>query len=114
MKNIQLLCFLLFFAINFSHSQETTGKLEGKVTSINGELLPYASIVIIDSETNFKYGTSTQESGYYIFTDLPPGDYYEVTVSYVGFKKTVLSTELFFLILLCTYISLLSIVIESI
>lgn len=84
--SIVLLCTMLSF-----YAQETTGVLEGKITSKNNEALPFASVVVIDTETNFKYGTTSLESGFYTITDLPPGNSYTITVSYLGYKTNIIT-----------------------
>lgn len=78
--------FVVLFFISFLlFSQETTGVLEGKVTDNNGVSIPFASIILIDTETNFKYGTSSQESGHYVIANIPPGNQYQVEVRFIGF-----------------------------
>ncbi len=90
MKNIYVLMLALCFVVQYANTQETTGQLEGRVTSTDGTPLAYATVVAIDMETNFKYGSITQEAGYYTITELPPGDVYQIEVSFLGFTTSVL------------------------
>jgi hypothetical protein len=82
--------FITLLILNVISAQETTGKLEGKITLENNTLVELANIVVIDTETNFKFGTVSQEAGYYIVNSLPPGTAYKVEVSYLGYKTEVI------------------------
>ena len=73
------------------NAQETTGKLEGNIISATNEPIDLATILVIDTETNFKYGTISQPSGYYIVTGLPPGTAYQMEVSFVGYETTIVN-----------------------
>lgn len=78
--------FIAFlFAILFVNAQETTGNLEGKIIDTNGQSIPFASVIITDTETNFSYGTTSQESGLYVIPNIPPGNLYKITVQFIGF-----------------------------
>jgi len=85
--------FLWAFALCtlISYSQETTGRLEGKIIDANGAPLAFANILVIDTETNFKFGAISQESGYYVVTNLPPGTAYNVEVSSLGYQSVLLN-----------------------
>lgn len=72
------------------HAQETTGKLEGKIMSDDGATLEFANIVVIDAETNFKFGAISQESGYYSVLNIPPGNAYTIMVSFLGYQSVSL------------------------
>ena len=76
---------VLFFTVFTSFSQETTGTLEGKITTNNRETIPFATIILTDTETNFKYGTTSQESGHYVIANIPPGNQYQIEVRFIGF-----------------------------
>ena len=78
----------LFFSL-LTYSQETTGRLEGKITDTNNIPVEFATIVVVDTETNFKYGSVSQASGYYLVNNLPPGNNYKVEVSFLGYKPQV-------------------------
>ncbi len=82
---------VLFFSIFLTFAQETTGNLEGKVIDIHGESIPFASIILTDIETNFKYGTSSQESGHYVIANIPPGNQYKVEIRFIGFHPYIKS-----------------------
>ncbi|MGB1042488.1 MAG: carboxypeptidase regulatory-like domain-containing protein [Tenacibaculum sp.] len=84
MKTTINVLLLLFLTVNI-YAQETTGNLEGKITDINKESIPFASVIIKDTETNFTYGTTSQESGHYVIPNIPPGNQYLLEVSFIGF-----------------------------
>lgn len=79
----QVLILLTSFSI---FGQETTGRLDGKVSDTSGEPIEFANVVIIDTETNFKYGSTSQISGYYLVNNIPPGNTYKIEVSFLGYK----------------------------
>ena len=68
---------------------QNTGVLRGFLTdSLSGEVLPYGNIFI--QEIN--EGTSTDNSGYYLFPGLPAG-VHNVNISYVGYEDKELETR---------------------
>ncbi|KQC30588.1 TonB-dependent receptor [Flagellimonas eckloniae] len=85
MKRTFILVVLLWNAI--SYSQETTGKVEGKITSQEGIPLETATVLVLDTETNFKFGAISKESGYYSVANIPPGNAYTITVSFIGYQS---------------------------
>lgn len=85
MKNI----FYIFVAIlscAYVYGQETTGTLQGILEDSNKLPISFATITVTDTETNYKYGVISQENGFYSFTNLPPGNSYTITVSFLGYK----------------------------
>ncbi|WP_442265087.1 TonB-dependent receptor [Tenacibaculum sp. ZS6-P6] len=79
----------VLFSVLFSYAQETTGNVEGKITDKQGLSIPFASIIITDTETNFSYGTSSQESGHYVIANIPPGNTYKIEVHFIGYHTYV-------------------------
>ena len=86
----KLLLLVLLFGISVNYAQETTGKLEGKITDAQGNAIELATIVVVDVATNFKFGTVSQGSGYYSVTNLPPGIGYEILVSFIGYQSVLI------------------------
>ncbi|MFP2996336.1 carboxypeptidase regulatory-like domain-containing protein [Spongiivirga sp. MCCC 1A20706] len=78
---------VIIFLPIFTFSQETTGTLQGTVKDSKNNPIPFVNIVVIDTETNFKYGTITQETGFYILNNLPPSNSYQIAVSSIGFSS---------------------------
>lgn len=88
MKRIFIWVVSLWMAT--SYAQETTGRLEGKITDEQGKPIELATVIVIDTETNFKFGTVSRESGYYVVTNIPPGNAYDVMVSFIGYQSVSL------------------------
>ncbi|WP_420575106.1 carboxypeptidase regulatory-like domain-containing protein [Kordia sp.] len=84
---ITLLCFLFSLTLQ---AQETTGRLEGKINDSKNQPIAFADIIITDTETNFKYGSISQESGFYIVNNLPPGNTYKIEVRFLGYRTETL------------------------
>ncbi|MEP6945530.1 MAG: TonB-dependent receptor [Acidobacteriota bacterium] len=77
---------LLSSAIAFG--QEFRGTIAGKVADQNGAIIPNATVVIKNVETNVESTLTTNEDGLYVASFLNPGKY-SVSVSGPGFKKSV-------------------------
>ena len=69
-----------------TYAQETTGLIEGKITDTNNKPIPFATIILTDTETNYTYGTSSEENGFYRINNIPPGNTYTIQVSFLGYK----------------------------
>jgi len=76
-----LLVLVAFGAVN---AQESRGSLTGKVSDQNGAVLPGATVVIKNIETNVAGTTITNEEGSYSFPLLQPGNY-SLAVTATGF-----------------------------
>lgn len=88
MKKI-IMCFAaLYYFIGYS--QETTGRIEGKITDELGNPLELATALVIDLETNFKFGAVSQESGYYAIANIPPGNAYSIEVNFIGYQSVLI------------------------
>lgn len=83
----------LFLLFSFSlFSQETTGRLEGRIYSKAKQPIEFATIVVTDTETNFKYGGTSQASGHYLVNNIPPGNFYTIEVRFLGYKTETIET----------------------
>ena len=60
--------------------------LLGTVTDVSGAVVPNAKVTITEINTNVIHSGQTNESGNYLFPNLPPG-MYSVAVEAKGFKK---------------------------
>jgi len=85
MKNILTFLLTLLFFIPIQ-AQETTGSLQGVLKDSEQHPIPFATIVLTDMETNFTYGAISQESGFYQIHNLPPGNTYKATISFIGYQ----------------------------
>src|SRR5258708_26072685 len=88
------LILTLFLATALAHvaatcsvyGQAVNGTLLGTVTDINNAVVPEANVTVIDVNTNIKHSAKTNESGNYVFANLPQGTY-RVEVEMAGFKR---------------------------
>ena len=69
-------------------AQAVKGSLVGNISDSAGLAIPGATITITEVNTNISYNTTTNENGYYVFSNLKDGTY-RVVGELTGFKKTV-------------------------
>ena len=82
-------CLSGLIAIAFAaclYGQAVNGSLVGTVTDASGAVMPLAKVTILEVNTGVGRGTTTSDSGNYVFPDLAPGTY-TVTVTQKGFKQ---------------------------
>ena len=68
--------------------QAVKASLVGAITDSSGAVVPGADITITEVNTNFSRSATTNESGYYVFSNLNPG-VYRVEAKLTGFKTAV-------------------------
>src|SRR5258705_2325012 len=75
---------------NFStaFAQSIVGGISGTVTDTSGGVLRGAAIKVINEATASSRSAVADDNGFYIVTNLPPGNY-TVSVEHPGFKKSV-------------------------
>src|SRR2546427_3181888 len=86
--------FLILIPIPFtavappSYSQATTAfaQLNGTVRDASGGFVARASIALREVDTNREYTAVSNETGFYVVPNLPPGRY-ELSIEYKGFAK---------------------------
>jgi outer membrane receptor protein involved in Fe transport len=86
--------FLVLISIPFaaaappSYSQATTAfaQLNGTVRDTSGGFVAKASIALREVDTNREYTAVSNETGFYVVPNLPPGRY-ELSIEYKGFAK---------------------------
>jgi hypothetical protein len=70
---LALVAGLLFSA---ALAQEaSTGAIRGTVADAGGGRIGAATVVLVNTATNFRYSTTTDSTGRFAFELLPPGDY---------------------------------------
>jgi Carboxypeptidase regulatory-like domain/TonB dependent receptor len=85
-----LCCFFvaLMFCMIVVNGQTITGRISGTVKDTTNAVLPGAIVVVTNEATQITRTAMTDEEGFYVITNLPPGDY-TVAVEYGGFKKAL-------------------------
>lgn len=71
-----------------AYGQAVKASLVGTITDSSGALVPGARVTITETNTGFTRSMQTNESGYYVFSNLDPG-VYRVEVEQTGFKKAI-------------------------
>ncbi|SEG34934.1 carboxypeptidase-like regulatory domain-containing protein [Algoriphagus boritolerans] len=66
-------------------SQAVNATVSGRLTDTSGEMLIGAQILIKNEQTGFTASTVTGGTGNYIVSQIPLGNDYTVTASYLGF-----------------------------
>jgi len=67
-------------------AQTDAGSVGGFVRDPSGAVIPHAKVVVKNEATGEEHPATTNDSGYYTVTNLPPS-LYVVTVEAAGFKK---------------------------
>src|SRR5713226_7877584 len=79
-------CLLLVFSSSGLRAQSTNGSLSGRIADPSKAVIADAKISAINTATNFRYETTTNTSGEYYLSNLPPG-LYRLEIEKSGFKK---------------------------
>lgn len=73
-------------------AQITTSTISGRVANAHGENMAGVTITLINTSTNAKISTQTNQDGRYTLANMNPGGPYTLLTDYVGFKKTELTS----------------------
>src|SRR2546427_12962717 len=84
MRSLIVLCLLVF--VTAASAQSDYGTITGSVSDTAGSPLAGASIQAKNVETGVAYKASSDRSGNYTLSQLPPGRY-ELTATSMGFKR---------------------------
>lgn len=93
MRRISLLVSRVAIGIVFAVSavaQQPTAEITGLITDESGATVPAASLDVANTDTGIHWRATSNESGNYVFSILPPG-HYSITVAKQGFDKTTRS-----------------------
>jgi len=82
------LCAVLLIIPSLVLGQSTNATITGQVADPTKAALPQASVRAINNNTNARYEGHTNQSGAYLISSLPPGDY-RIEVEKTGFKTIV-------------------------
>jgi hypothetical protein len=83
-----LVLLVLVMSTSSEAAQATTGSIEGVVTDNQGLVVPGATVMVRNVETNVSRSLATGVDGSYRFLNMPVGNY-ELTVELTGFSRHV-------------------------
>jgi len=83
----------LLFAVVFAMpvmllGQGYFGTVSGEITDTSGAVVPGVRVTLVDQQKGYQFATTSNSSGRYLFTSVPPGSY-SVSGEMQGFEKTV-------------------------
>jgi hypothetical protein len=87
-KGLYLFCVLaaVLMTCSVAFAQAGSSSLRGTVTDLQGRAVAGATVTLNNDQKNFSRTQTTNDSGNYLFTAVPPGTY-RVDVEGTGFKK---------------------------
>ena len=88
MRRAAVVVFLLLFSLSFARAQSTNASITGRITDPSKALIAGGRVAAIRVDTNSRYEATTNASGEYYLTSLPPGTY-RLEVEKAGFKKLI-------------------------
>ncbi len=90
MKRLLLLCLIALISNLSATAQVTTAEISGEVFYEENTPLPGANVTAVHTPTGTTYGAVTNFDGGFNLLNLRVGGPYKISVSYVGFKTSVL------------------------
>ena len=87
LRDVSIILVLLVLTISTS-AQVTTADITGTVTDSSGQLVVGATVTVSNPKTGFSRTTTTNDSGSFRLTELPP-DVYTITVEASNFSKSL-------------------------
>lgn len=87
--SLLLLCLTLSFGRSAT-AQTTGARLSGSITDSTGAVVPHASVIVQNTGTNLTVKTESNDAGFFVAANLPPGQY-SLTTEATGFTKRVQS-----------------------
>src|SRR5690349_24100860 len=81
-----LLALAVLVCLNIAFAQSDLGSISGFVKDPSGAVIPKAQVTVKNEATGTERKTSTNESGFYIVTNIPAG-LYTIVAEAPGFKK---------------------------
>ena len=77
---------MLCLATVYGHTQATNGTINGTLSDPNSDVIAGAQVTLVNTGTADTRVATTNDSGFYQFNNLPPGQY-RITVQQQGFKQ---------------------------
>src|SRR5712664_4668367 len=84
---LAVLVILVLFPVLGRGQGSSTATVAGTVTDQNGAAVPGATIELLNTATNESRTQTTNDSGYYTFVSVPPGDY-KIVIKKAGVRTT--------------------------
>jgi len=84
-KRAILIALILALAASLAFAQSDLGAISGFVKDPSGSTVPNAKVTVRNT-SGLERSANTNDTGYYIITNIPPGTY-SITVESAGFKK---------------------------
>jgi outer membrane receptor protein involved in Fe transport len=78
--------FLSFGNAAFAQGGTTAAQLNGTIHDESGAAVAKATVTLRDTDTNRVYTATSNDAGFYVMANLPPGQY-ELKVSFTGFSN---------------------------
>jgi len=78
----------LLLAVSTAWSQDTRGKIQGRITDASDAVVVGAAVTLLNNNTGVSANAQTSPAGQYIFDFINPGAY-TVTVEIAGFNKFI-------------------------
>jgi Carboxypeptidase regulatory-like domain/TonB dependent receptor len=85
------LIVLSVLSVPLSYAQATTADVVGTVVDATGSVVPGATVVLTNVDTQEKRTATSNEAGEYVFTLLKPNRY-SLAITQSGFKKSTIAT----------------------
>lgn len=92
LRLIAAFAMLLMASTGFGQDANTSG-IQGQVIGTNGETLPGATVIAVETASGSQYGTVTDLDGSFSIDKMMAGDY-TITVTYVGYTEQTMTTSL--------------------
>src|SRR5438094_3785604 len=89
---VALCCLLALTPSALLAQAASTGTVAGTVTDPSGAAVAGAGVTLVDPSTNDSRKTTTNETGRYLFANVPPGTY-NLTINKTGFRVTKFSGQ---------------------
>src|SRR3954454_9174882 len=86
MSKLLLIALCLALVAGSLCAQTGVGQIQGTTSDSSGAVVPNASVVLENTQTDNRFQTITNEAGLYVFPSLTPGDY-RLTVTVTGMQK---------------------------
>ena len=91
MKRLFLLILIFLSVAPAIVAQSTNAAITGYVRDNTGQSLPGAAVVARNEATGFSVGSVTDANGMYFIQQLPLGDNYSLTISFIGYETRQLT-----------------------